>query len=160
MNLSPHTVSPLTSVLERFANLEKTIGHMLAVNEYELYSFISSDTPLAKLLAEDIPAVANAKKDLDALMRRQDSSQTALEKEKKKLEKMNCAAEEDVDEDSRAAQQVGKCELKTNLYFADKMNGNILLMRKADILCLPLRLLAHSFVKKFVTNRSDSQIFR
>jgi hypothetical protein len=115
MNLSAHTTSPLTSVLERFANLEKTIGHMLAVNECELYTFIGSDTPLAKLLSDDIPAVANAKKEIDLLMRKQDSSQTALEKERKKLEKMQLSAEEDVDADALQVQQEKKDRLSYEL---------------------------------------------
>ena len=104
--VSPHTTSPLYSVLERFANIEKTVGIMLATNETEIFTFASSDTPIARLLAEDIPAVANAKKDLDALMRRQESSQGALEKEYKRLERLRSAAEEDSDMEALKSQQV------------------------------------------------------
>ena len=106
MQVSPHTTSPLYSVLERFANIEKTIGIMLATNESEIFTFASSDTPIARLLADDIPAVGNAKKDLDALMRRQESSQGTLEKEYKKLERLKSAAEEDTDMEALKSQQV------------------------------------------------------
>ena len=106
MRVPAHTTSPLYSVLERFANIEKTVGIMLATNESEIFTFASSDTPIARLLAEDIPAVANAKKDLDALMRRQESSQGALEKEYKKLERLKSAAEEDTDMEALKSQQV------------------------------------------------------
>ena len=107
VSLSQHcTCSPLYSVLERFANIEKTIGIMLATNESEIFTFASSDTPIARLLAEDIPAVGNAKKDLDALMRRQESSQGTLEKEYKKLERLKSAAEEDTDMEALKSQQV------------------------------------------------------
>ncbi len=61
--------SPLNTVLERYANFEKTIGHMLAANEVEIATFLGSDTPLSKLLNEDIPAVTAAKKELDHLTR-------------------------------------------------------------------------------------------
>ena len=107
VSLSQHcTCSPLYSVLERFANIEKTIGIMLATNESEIFTFASSDTPIARLLADDIPAVGNAKKDLDALMRRQESSQGTLEKEYKKLERLKSAAEEDTDMEALKSQQV------------------------------------------------------
>ena len=67
--------------MERYANFEKTIGHMLAVNEQgispnfffreikkinkiylffreftEIATFMASDMPLSKLLNEEIPA--------------------------------------------------------------------------------------------------------
>lgn len=61
--------SPLNTVMERFANFEKTIGHMLAANELEISTFLASDTPLSKLLNDDIPAVNAAKKELDAITR-------------------------------------------------------------------------------------------
>ncbi len=61
--------SPLNTVLERYANFEKTIGHMLAANELEITTFLGSDTPLSKLLSEDMPAVTAAKKELDQLTR-------------------------------------------------------------------------------------------
>ena len=59
--------SPLNTVMERFANFEKTIGHMLAANEQEISTFLASDTPLSKLLNDDIPAVNAAKKELDMI---------------------------------------------------------------------------------------------
>jgi len=36
VNLPGPVVSPLATVMERFANLEKTLGHMAAVNEGQL----------------------------------------------------------------------------------------------------------------------------
>ena len=98
-----HTASPLSMVLERFANLEKTIAHMLAVNESEIYTFINSDTPISKLLAEDIPAVTNAKKELEQIIRRQIQSQSSLDKEQKKLDKMQ--GEEDIDQEALNSQR-------------------------------------------------------
>ena len=42
------TVYPLSTVLERLANLEKTVGHMLADNDGKIYGFITgSETPIA-----------------------------------------------------------------------------------------------------------------
>ncbi len=76
----------------RFANLEKTIGHMVAVNEGELQAFVSSDTPLSKLLSEDVPAVAAAKKDLEQLFRKHSQCQGTLDKEQRRLDKMQAAA--------------------------------------------------------------------
>jgi hypothetical protein len=75
VNLPTPTVSPLNVVLERFANLHKTLGLMQADNESKMFDFMCSDTPIAKLLSEDLPAVANAKKDLEQLCRRQAQSQ-------------------------------------------------------------------------------------
>ena len=97
-----------SSSQERFANIEKTIGIMLATNESEISTFSASDTPIARLLTSDMPAVTNAKKDLDALMRRQESSQSALEREYKKLEKLKSAAEEDTDQDAVKSQQASE----------------------------------------------------
>lgn len=67
--LSTQPVSPLNTLLERFANLEKTLGHMVATNEAEIFQFMQSDTPMAHLLAVDIPAVAQAKADLERLIK-------------------------------------------------------------------------------------------
>ncbi len=78
MCFSAPVVSPLNTVLERFANLEKTIGHMVAVNEGEVQAFVSSDTPLSRLLSEDVPAVAAAKKDLEQLCRKHSQCQVLL----------------------------------------------------------------------------------
>lgn len=80
--------SPLNTILERYANFEKIIGHMIAVNEMEMANFLGSDTPIAKLLNEDIPAVTAAKKDLEQLVRRQQQSVNNLEKQEKRLEKL------------------------------------------------------------------------
>ena len=117
-----------SSSQERFANIEKTIGIMLATNESEISTFSASDTPIARLLATDMPAVTNAKKDLDALMRRQESSQSALEREYKKLEKLKSAAEEDTDQDAVKSQQASsqllpqKCAGCPGSSFVDSSN--------------------------------------
>ena len=97
MNVPPPAISPLNQILERFANLEKTLGHMVAVNEGEIHTFIGSDTPISHLLTEDIPNVTAAKRNLEQLCRRQVNSQNALEKEQKKLDRMS--NEEDVDQE-------------------------------------------------------------
>ncbi len=104
MNFAQPVVSPLNTVLERFANLEKTIGHMVAVNEGELQAFVSSDTPLSRLLAEDVPAVAAAKKDLEQLFRKHSQCQTALDKEQRRLDKMS-ADEEGADPEALLMQK-------------------------------------------------------
>lgn len=46
--------SPLNTIMERFGNLEKTLGHMIATNEAEIYAFMAqgSDTPMSKLLGK------------------------------------------------------------------------------------------------------------
>ena len=52
--ISAHS-SPLNTIMERFGNLEKTLGHMIAANEAEIYSFMAqgSDTPMSKLLGKN-----------------------------------------------------------------------------------------------------------
>ena len=64
----PH-ISALNTVMERYANFEKNLGHMLAANEIEITTFLLSDTPMSKLLNKDIPAVTAAKTELEQLTR-------------------------------------------------------------------------------------------
>ena len=61
---------------------------MMAEHEMNISEFLSSDTPMAKLLNEEIPAVTQAKKDLEKLVTRHQQGVNNLEKEEKKLEKM------------------------------------------------------------------------
>ena len=110
---SAATPSPLNQILERFANLEKTLGHMIAVNEAEVHAFVGSDTPISRLLAEDVPAVTSAKKDLQELCRRQEQSKSALEKEQRKFDRM--ASEEDVDAEELNRQKEKKEKLAYEL---------------------------------------------
>ena len=81
-------LSPLETVLERYANFEKTIAHMLAFNEQEIATFLASDMPLSKLLKEEIPAVEAAKQELTKLTRKHIQAQNLLDRETRKLEKM------------------------------------------------------------------------
>ena len=60
----------------------------MAEHEMNISEFLSSDTPMAKLLNEEIPAVTQAKKDLEKLVARHQQGVNNLEKEEKKLEKM------------------------------------------------------------------------
>ena len=60
----------------------------MAEHEMNISEFLSSDTPMAKLLNEEIPAVTQAKKDLEKLVTRHQQGVNNLEKEEKKLEKM------------------------------------------------------------------------
>ena len=62
-------ISALNTVMERYANFEKNLGHMLAANEIEITTFLLSDTPMSKLLNKDIPAVTAAKTELEQLTR-------------------------------------------------------------------------------------------
>lgn len=122
-NSASHSLgSPLNLILERFANLEKTLGHMLAVNESETMTFITSDTPISKLLSEEIPAVINAKKDLEQLCRRQENSKNALEKEQRKLDKMS--DEETVEPEALSAQRDKKDRLA---YELENLNKDVAL---------------------------------
>jgi len=96
VNLPQPVVSPLSTVLERFANLEKTLGLMAAVNEGELQGFLASgETPLSRLLAVEVPAVAASKKELEQLARKHSQCQSTLDKEQRKLDKMQNAVEEE-----------------------------------------------------------------
>jgi len=90
-------LSPLETVLERYANFEKTIAHMLAFNEQEIATFLASDMPLSKLLKEEIPAVEAAKQELTKLTRKHIQAQNLLDRETRKLEKM--FTDEDVERD-------------------------------------------------------------
>ncbi|TRY62697.1 hypothetical protein TCAL_07965 [Tigriopus californicus] len=103
MNIPPPATSPLCTILERFANLEKTIAHMLTTNESEITTFISSHTPLSKLLTDDVPAVILAKKELDQLIKRRAQCNNSLDKETNKFKKMS---NEDDIEDERLNQQL------------------------------------------------------
>lgn len=103
------TCSPLNTVMERYANFEKTIGLMFADSELKITTFLASDTPLSKLLHEEIPAVTAAKKDLEQLTRRHLNLQAVLEKETKKLEKMS--NEDEVDNDALKLQEEKKQKL-------------------------------------------------
>ena len=89
--------SPFNTVMERYANFEKTIGHMLATNDQEIAFFLGSDTPLSKLLNQDIPAVNAAKKELDVLTKKHINAQLLFENAKKKQEKMFTEPEPDTD---------------------------------------------------------------
>ena len=91
----PQGTSPLTTIMERFANMEKHVAHMLADSEQQIAGFMTGPTPLFKLLNEELPAAMAAKKDLEALCRKQAAAQSNLEKEQKKLDKL--INEEDVD---------------------------------------------------------------
>ena len=64
-----HQTSTLVTLLERYANFEKTIGLMLTTHESEVATFLNSETPISKLLNKDIPAINAAKKDLDSLIK-------------------------------------------------------------------------------------------
>ena len=61
---------------------------MVADTDMKILDFLSSDTPISKLLNEEIPAVTQAKKDLEQLVRRRQHTVSALERENKKLERM------------------------------------------------------------------------
>ena len=61
---------------------------MVADNDMRILTFLSSDTPISKLLNEEIPAVTQAKKDLEQLVKRQQQALNSLERENKKLERM------------------------------------------------------------------------
>ena len=61
---------------------------MVADNDMQILTFLGSDTPISKLLNEEIPAVTQAKKDLEQLVKRHQQAQNSLERENKKLERM------------------------------------------------------------------------
>ncbi|CAB4056637.1 ARHGAP17 [Lepeophtheirus salmonis] len=69
--------SPLQTIVEHYANLEKTVAHMLAVHESEMEMLILGNTPLFKLVSDEIPVYTANKKDLEH-----------LDKELRRLEKM------------------------------------------------------------------------
>eukprot|EP00096_Caligus_rogercresseyi_P001545 TRINITY_DN1254_c0_g1_i1.p1 TRINITY_DN1254_c0_g1~~TRINITY_DN1254_c0_g1_i1.p1 ORF type:complete len:608 (+),score=238.74 TRINITY_DN1254_c0_g1_i1:225-2048(+) len=84
----PVATSPLQTVLEHYANLEKTMAHMLAVHESQMEALISGNTPLFKLVSDEIPAYSANKKDLEHLAKKHLSANNLLEKELRRLEKM------------------------------------------------------------------------
>merc|ERR1711936_821993 len=51
-------------------------------------AFLNSDTPICKLLNEEIPSVTQAKKELEQLVKRHQQAVNSLEREDKKLERM------------------------------------------------------------------------
>ena len=79
---------------------------MVADNEMQILAFLTSDTPISKLLNEEIPAVTQAKKDLEQLVRRHQQAVNSLEKEDRKLERMqNSINSKDPDRDDNVLDQ-------------------------------------------------------
>merc|ERR1712038_2218355 len=79
---------------------------MVADNDMRILTFLSSDTPISKLLNEEISAVTQAKKDLEQLVKRQQQALNSLERENKKLERMqNSINSKDPDRDDNVLDQ-------------------------------------------------------
>ena len=79
---------------------------MVADNEMRISTFLSSDTPICKLLKDEIPAVTEAKKELEQLVKRYQHAENSLDKENKKLERMqNSINSKDPDRDDSILDQ-------------------------------------------------------
>ena len=61
---------------------------MVADSDTRVLAFLNSDTPICKLLNEEIPSVTQAKKELEQLVKRHQQAVNSLEREDKKLERM------------------------------------------------------------------------
>lgn len=100
----------------------------MAEHEMKISEFLSSDTPIAKLLNEEIPAVIQTKKDLERLVTRHQQGVNNLEKEDKKLEKMqNAINSKDPDrQDSVVDQEI----LNQQIEKRDKLLYDVEMMTK------------------------------
>lgn len=79
---------------------------MVADNDMRILAFLSSDTPISKLLNEEIPAVTQSKKDLEQLVKRHQQAISSLEREDKKLERMQTSINsKDPDRDENVLDQ-------------------------------------------------------
>ena len=154
LNQSP---SPLSTILERYANFEKvvfneagqfwkrniilkivfglkvfifqTIGIMIADTDVKIIEFLNSDTPVSKLLNDEIPAVTQAKKDLEQLVKRRQHTVSALERENKKLERMqNSINSKDPDREDVLDQQL----LDQQIEKRDKLSYDVDMLAKDE----------------------------
>ena len=102
---------------------------MVADTDMKVLDFLSSDTPISKLLNEEIPAVTQAKKDLEQLVKRRQHTVSALERENKKLERMqNSISSKDPEREDVLDQQL----LDQQIEKRDKLNYDVDMLAKDE----------------------------
>ena len=102
---------------------------MVADTDMKVLDFLSSDTPISKLLNEEIPAVTQAKKDLEQLVKRRQHTVSALERENKKLERMqNSINSKDPEREDVLDQQL----LDQQIEKRDKLNYDVDMLAKDE----------------------------
>ena len=102
---------------------------MIADTDMKIIEFLSSDTPVSKLLNDEIPAVTQAKKDLEQLVKRRQHTVSALERENKKLERMqNSINSKDPDREDVLDQQL----LDQQIEKRDKLSYDVDMLAKDE----------------------------
>ena len=102
---------------------------MVADTDMKILDFLGSDTPVSKLLNEEIPAVTQAKKDLEQLVKRRQHTVSALERENKKLERMqNSINSKDPDKEDVLDQQL----LDQQIEKRDKLSYDVDMLAKDE----------------------------